>query len=191
MDVKGYNEVNGPMRVALVRHPRPSVAPGICYGRVDLALHPDAPAQIDTAVNTLRSFAPACIWSSPALRCQAMANALAVALGAPIRHDARLLEMDFGAWEGRPWDKIPRDALDCWAADPLAFAPPGGESGAHLVARVSAFHHDIKARAQTCIVVAHGGPLRVLQPLLSGTKVDLLAPSMPIGGVDIFTAPAG
>ncbi len=101
------------------------------------------------------------------------------------------MEMNFGAWEGLSWNEIPRDALDLWAADVLGFTPPGGESGADLVARVSAFHRDIVARGEACVVVAHGGPLKVLRPLLTGAKVDLLAPSMPIGGVEMITAPAG
>ncbi len=188
---EGKRDVNCEISVALVRHPRPEVPPGICYGRLDLALHKDAPAQIEAAVHVLRSFAPACIWSSPALRCQAMARALAQAHAAPLHHDARLQEMDFGAWEGLPWNDVPRNALDLWAANPLAFAAPGGESGAELMARISAFHRDIVARGQSCVVVAHGGPLKLLRPLLLGAPVNLMAPSMPIGGVEIITVPAG
>lgn len=185
MDIKTKRETSDDWRVALVRHPRPRVAPGTCYGRTDLDLHPDAAAQIEAAVHLLRSFAPAHIWSSPARRCAAMAAALSHALHAPIHTDARLLELDFGAWEGQAWDDIPRDALDLWAADPLAFAPPGGESGANLVARITEFHQHIESRGTPCIVVAHAGPLKLLGPLLRHSPLDLLAPSMPIGAVEI------
>lgn len=183
--------MTGNLRVALVRHPRPDVAPGICYGRLDLALHADAPAQVEAAVEVLRSFLPACIWSSPALRCQTMANALGLAFGVPVRHDARLLEMNFGTWEGMAWNDVPRAALDRWAADPIGFAAPGGESGHDLMSRVTAFHRDIVACDKPCVVVAHGGPLKVLRPLLEGKSIDLMAASMPIGSVQIITAPEG
>ena len=36
----------------------------------------------------------------------------------PITLEPRLVEMDFGAWEMQPWDAIPRDQIDAWAADP-------------------------------------------------------------------------
>jgi alpha-ribazole phosphatase len=173
------------MRVALIRHPRPLVPAGTCYGRLDIPEHPDAAAQVAAAVVAVRSFRPAALWSSPALRCQGMARALAASLDTPLRHDARLLEMDFGAWEGMLWDNVPRDALDRWAGDPWGFAAPGGESGLELVARVSAFHDAIVEHASDCVIVTHGGPLKILRALRMGTEVDLMAPSMALGAVEL------
>ena len=97
-----------------------------------------------------------------------------------LRVDDRLQELDFGDWEGQPWSTIPRDDLDRWAADPLAFAPPGGESGAALIARVLSFQTVL---SEDCVVVSHGGPLKVLGALLQGQVVDLLAPPPAIGSV--------
>src|SRR5579872_1552412 len=109
------------MQVALVRHPPVLLAPGICYGRRDVALDPaQAPAAIARIVAALADF-PAPVWTSPATRCRQVAMALG-----EINQDARVLELDFGAWEGQSWDAIPRAELDRWAADPLGFAPPGG-----------------------------------------------------------------
>lgn len=169
------------MRVALIRHPRPLVEPGICYGRLDLPEHPDAAVQIAATVEALRSFPSRMLWSSPALRCQGMALALAASLGAALHHDVKLLEMDFGAWEGMRWDDVPRDALDHWAADPLGFAAPCGESGRALVARVSAFYSQILRNGEDCVVVTHGGPLKILRALRVGADIDLMAPAMALG----------
>lgn len=47
--------------------------------------------------------------------------------------------MDFGDWEMQPWAAIQRAALDGWAADPLGYAPPGGESVGDLRRRVCEF----------------------------------------------------
>ena len=55
------------------------------------------------------------VFSSPLLR----ARQLAEALDPEARIDERLSEIDFGEWEGQPWDAIERDALDAWAADIL------------------------------------------------------------------------
>ena len=97
-------------------------------------------------------------------------------------------ELDFGTWEGQPWNNIPRDDINRWASDLLGFAPPGGESGADLIARVAAFHNDIVAAGQDCIVVSHGGPLRVLAALLRGVPVDLSVPATPLGSAQLFTS---
>ena len=173
------------MQVVLIRHPRPLVEAGICYGRLDLPEHPDAAAQIQAAMATLRGFTPATLWASPALRCQGMAQALASSLSVPVHHDPRLLEMDFGDWEGLAWDNVPRDALDRWASEPLGFAPPGGETGQALIARVTSFHNEISLHARDCVVVTHGGPLKILRALRAGRAIDLMAPTMALGAVEI------
>ncbi|MGZ6329257.1 MAG: histidine phosphatase family protein [Candidatus Limnocylindrales bacterium] len=56
--------------------------------------------------------------------------------------DARLLEMDYGAWEGLTYEQISvRDgpARRLWEADPASLACPGGESGNDVAARVRSF----------------------------------------------------
>ncbi len=171
-------------RVALVRHSRALVASGICYGRLDLELHPDGAAEIARIAAELAGFGASAIWSSPARRCIAVAAALGPP--APLR-TARLLELNFGAWEGMAWDDIDRAALDLWAASPMDFAPPGGESGAALIARVRSFHATLYEAGQDCVVVSHGGPLKVLRALLRGERIDLLAKPLGLGCVDIVT----
>ncbi len=168
------------MQVVLVRHPPPDIPPGVCYGRLDLTVRTTDAVRIGAQLAALNL---TLAWSSPALRCRMVAEAS----GLPVRHDTRLLELDFGAWEGVTWDGVPREALDRWAADPLGFAPPGGESGAQLLARVRDMHRAILAENADCAVVSHGGPLRLLAALLRGEAPDLLAQAPPIGSVQAFT----
>ena len=98
------------MILHLIRHPRPLVAAGICYGRLDLEAE-NATALAASLRAELPTDLP--VWRSPLSRCRALAEALHPQ---PLI-DARLAEMDFGAWEGRSWDTIPRAELDAWAAD--------------------------------------------------------------------------
>ncbi len=145
------------MELFLIRHPEPAVAPGVCYGRSDLGLAGDAEA----AAVRLRAHLPAAIavYSSPLARCRALAERLAER---PV-FDERLVEMDFGEWEMQRWADIERATLDAWAADLLHFAPPGGESAAHLRARALHFLDDLGAAGHaTAALVTHGGLLRVL-----------------------------
>ncbi|EXI77562.1 MAG: putative phosphoserine phosphatase 2 [Candidatus Accumulibacter appositus] len=117
------------MQLFLIRHPRPLLESGICYGRLDIEAEDPQPV-----AKRLRTFLPADtpIVTSPLRR----ALGLAEALHAQAQVDARLMEIDFGEWEGQRWSEIDRRFLDAWAADVLHFAPPGGESAAMLRARV-------------------------------------------------------
>jgi alpha-ribazole phosphatase len=166
------------MRIALVRHKRPLIGAGICYGRLDIPVHPE----VEHAADAVLAGASR-VWTSPARRCRTLAEVVAAALAVPLTEDARLQELDFGAWEGRPWDDVPRADLDRWAASPLTFAPPGGESGEALIARIRDFDITLRADRRDCVVVSHGGPLKVLSALLDGRPIDLLAETQPIGSV--------
>ncbi len=170
-----------PVRIVLVRHPPTDLPPGLCYGRLDLPLSPAGLAMLPGLAARLAAYRPARVWSSPAARCLALARAAAA--GAPLVTEARLWELDFGAWEGLAWEHVPREALDRWAADPLGFAPPDGETGAALLARVGAVAAALRAAAEDAVVVTHGGPLRLLPALLTGRAPDLLSPAPPMGAV--------
>lgn len=142
------------MILHLIRHPRPLIATGICYGQLDIACEdPSAAAQ------RLRSDLPAGlpVWSSPLQRCQVLAEALHPAP----RFDHRLAEMHFGEWEGMRWDDIPRKELDAWAANVLDYAPPGGESPRQLQMRALEFVASLSE--PEAILVTHAGIIRMLQ----------------------------
>jgi alpha-ribazole phosphatase len=165
-----------------------SIAPGICYGRLDVGVDASRAGEVSALAADPRLRGAVRVWTSPARRCLVVAEAVAGELRVDLTPDARLWELDFGQWEAVAWDAVDRAALDRWAADPKAFAPPGGESGAVLVARVRAFHEELCREARDCVVVAHGGSLKVLAPLLQGRPVDLLAPAQPMGSVVVIDA---
>jgi alpha-ribazole phosphatase len=179
----------GDMKIVLIRHLAPSIATGICYGRLDVAADPATADQIAGLAAKPTLVGATRVWTSPARRCRALAHALALTLRARQVVDARLQELDFGAWEGKSWDTIPLAALDRWAASPLTFAPPGGESGAELVLRVRDFCAELMRAQQNCVVVSHGGPLKVLIALLQGKDADLLAATPPVGSVTTVAYP--
>jgi alpha-ribazole phosphatase len=151
------------MRLILVRHPQPLVAPGICYGSTDL---PVAPAVAQRAAATLAATLPpaARLYSSPLQRCAT----LAALLSQPTL-DTRLAELDFGQWEMQPWDAIPKAQVDAWAADLVHYRPGGGESVLQLTARVASFY-DAMCRLpdEEAIVICHAGTMRVLAACQAG-----------------------
>ncbi len=149
------------MRVYLVRHPPVALDPGICYGASDVAL---ADGWRDSLARTLAQIDAgdregAAVFSSPLARCLAPARVL----GRPVEADARLRELDFGAWELLAWDAISRAELDAWAAALETRAPPGGEALAALDARAADFLAALAERApDAAIVFTHSGVIRCM-----------------------------
>lgn len=135
------------------RHPRADDAAGRCIGRTDLGV--DA-RRAKRLAHRIRQFArrhalPRAVVTSPLTRCCAVGRWLA-RWGWQHRIDPDLAELDFGGWDGLPWQAIPRDAIDAWCADFAHHAPGGGESVAALLRRVRGFD-----AAPARIVVTHGG----------------------------------
>lgn len=146
------------MRLYLVRHFKPMVAPGVCYGRSDLAVDPQLAA---AALPALRAQLPSAlpVYSSPLLRCASLARALS----SDVRFDARLAELDFGSWEMRPWSDIPRLEVDAWAGDVARYRPGGGESVCDMAQRICAFHDDLaRQNIPAAVLVCHAGAMRLL-----------------------------
>lgn len=154
------------MELILVRHPLPEVAPGLCYGSSDLPAAAAALAEGHAALAP--RLAPwlargARLYSSPLRRCSALA-----ALLGDFTPDARLVEMDFGAWELRPWSDIPREEVDAWAADLLDYRPGGGETVREAAARVQSFLDELQGDA---VIVCHAGTMRLMAAIAAGEPV--------------------
>ncbi|GGZ11344.1 histidine phosphatase family protein [Pseudoduganella plicata] len=152
------------MELLLVRHPRPLVDTGICYGSSDLAVAQDELTRVHASLRL--PHAP--VFSSPLQRCAALARLLS----ADVAFDANLAEMDFGAWEGRAWDDIPRREVDAWAADLLRYRPGGGENVFEVARRVACAMDTIRHHGTgTAIVICHAGTIRLMTALASGTPL--------------------
>ncbi|HEU4846473.1 MAG TPA: alpha-ribazole phosphatase family protein [Burkholderiaceae bacterium] len=160
------------MRMTLIRHPQPLVAPGVCYGSTDLALAQKPRDQVLAALaGTLPAGAP--LYASPLRRCAELAERIGAAT--PI-YDARLAEMHFGAWEMQRWDDIPRTEIDAWAADLVHYRPGGGESVLQMATRVADFYSALRAGAPSdIIIVCHAGTMRLLMACHAGLAPAAMA----------------
>jgi len=158
------------MRIYLVRHPRPEVPAGHCYGRSDLAANEADVARVLAALASRGLPGAMPVYASPLARSAVLAQRLSPAPA----FDARLAEMDFGAWEMRSWDDIPRSEIDAWSADLLHYRPGGGESVMDVAARVAGFDADIRREGHAqALVICHAGTMRLMHSLhLGGTLVD-------------------
>jgi broad specificity phosphatase PhoE len=104
----------------------------------------------------------------------------------PVETDDRLMEMDYGAWEGVTVEEIERRFADDYAryvADPASFVFEGGESGGLVAQRVRSFIDDLldwwaseselgsEPADRTTLVVGHSSLNRVMLAGLLGTPL--------------------
>lgn len=154
------------MEIYLIRHTAVQ-ATGLCYGHHDVAL---ADTFATEAAQLLAKLPPAPAggyraFSSPAARCRVLAEAVTPA---PITADERLREMNFGAWENRPWNDLPPAETAPWMADFVTLTPPGGETFGAVQQRAAAFLAELAATAAApaptapVLVFTHGGTIRAL-----------------------------
>lgn len=146
------------MALILLRHTTPQVAEGICYGQTDLRLADSFEHEAQVALNALPKFDA--IVTSPLTRCRLLADFITLRVSLCVTEDARLMEMDFGAWEGVAWNDIPRAEIDAWAEDVLHARPHGGESVAMLRDRSLKALADWQARYERPLIVTHAGVIK-------------------------------
>lgn len=146
--------------ILLVRHGE--TAPnreGRLLGRSDPELTERGRRQSEALGRTLAGEAPRAVVASPLARCRATARAIAGACGLEIEVDDRLVEIDYGEWDGRSLRDIPPDLSRRWRLD-ASFAPPGGESLASVAERVSGWCEEWRDREQPVIAVSHVSPIK-------------------------------
>ena len=146
------------MRLILVRHTRPAVPGNVCYGVTDLDVASTFEEEAARVIEAL-PLAERLV-TSPLRRCRLLAERIGAARALVPVIDARLREMDFGAWEGVPWESIPRAELDAWAADFLHARPHGGESVHMLRERVEAAIDNYRRSGLSHVVVTHAGIIK-------------------------------
>ena len=166
------------MRLWLARHAAVVRQDAICYGRLDLVA--DEALTQAAALHLHRTLPPAvAVRRSPARRCGQLAEALATLRpGLAVAIDPDLQEMDFGQWEGRPWDAIGEPALSAWTSDFATHRAGGGESVQQLLDRVHRALHRERECADA-LWITHAGVIRAARLLISGVRVVKRADQWP------------
>lgn len=157
------------MKLWLVRHARPLVEPGVCYGALDLAADPTATqeAGADLAAQ-LPAHVP--VLCSPLRRCTELAGVLhALRPDLAWRVDPRLREMDFGCWEGVRWSAIAQEAFVPWMADFHAHRFGGRDCVGDLMDRVAQALSETSQHDE-CVWITHAGVIRAASLLKRGVS---------------------
>jgi alpha-ribazole phosphatase len=163
------------VKLWLLRHARALVDSGVCYGALDVAADEAATqAAAQKASDALPDGLP--VWHSPLQRCEHLAQVLqGLRPDFALEVEPRLREMNFGAWEGKPWDAIPRQEMDAWVADFGYYRVGGAECTQAVLARTAQALADFQRALQAAgrgegVWITHAGVIRCVALLVRGVE---------------------
>jgi broad specificity phosphatase PhoE len=131
---------------------------GLLLGRADPPLTDRGRRQADSLAERLAALEPATVMTSPLGRARATAEPIAELAGCDVDVDDRLVEIDYGEWDGQPLADLTREVVARWRADP-DFAPPGGESLRVVGKRVAGFCEE-RLGDRVVVAVSHVSPIK-------------------------------
>lgn len=149
------------MQITFIRHTRVDVPKGIVYGQTDVKLAETYRSEFEHIRSELQTKQYDAVYSSPLSRCKLLAENINNCPN--IQFDNRLMELNFGNWEGKKWDDIYKTDKS-WFDNYLTQACPGGESNIDLMHRCKDFliHLFEEHNKANILIISHGGPIRAM-----------------------------
>ncbi|MEM9826397.1 MAG: histidine phosphatase family protein [Planctomycetota bacterium] len=168
--------------LTLIRHGEVDPAmKKICYGQMDVPLSEHGRTSSLHLASTLASkMMPDRIVYSGRSRTRFLAEAFSQALDHKIqpKEDRRLLERDYGTWQGKTWDKVFESDPDHFhdlIEKPDSYRPPGGETTTEMKQRICQWYKELSepnddalAGTFSVIAITHSGPLTALAGSMLG-----------------------
>ncbi len=155
-------------RLALLRHGETSwTQDKRVQGRTDVALSDRGRAAL-AALRLPSGWTSASVMSSPLIRCQQSAAALGLQ---HVTVEPRLIEMDWGDWEGRRLADLRAElgmAMTVNEDRGVDFQPPQGESPRMVLERVRPWLVQCAISEAATVAVTHRGVIRVIFALATG-----------------------
>lgn len=158
---------------------------GKYIGKLDEPLCDRGVEDLLTLQGTYRYPTAEAVYSSPLARCVQTAELLYPDVYLQIVDDLR--ELDFGTFDGCTAEELQNNpAFLAWLEDSATSAPPGGESGAQLFARIhnaldQILRNMMEEEISSAAVITHGGIIAML----------LSACGLPKGSIEEWRAPHG
>ncbi|MGB6016207.1 MAG: histidine phosphatase family protein [Nodosilinea sp.] len=147
--------------------------------------------QASRLVEVCRGYGVRSLLVSPEQRALETAQIVADALGVPLQCSETLRERNWGEWSGESWQQIHERLKPMSLEERFTFMPPGGESWQQMEQRLMSCVDSWQRMSESAAVVAHGGLMRALIPLLldepreSSFRYDLENASVSVFGVKV------
>ena len=157
---------------------------GRWHGQQNPPLNARGTAQASALGHALKGQALSAVYSSLLLRAVSTAQEVALQHRLNVCRDARLNEINLGAWEGLPQKEIAArypQILQAWQDDPRSTRPPDGESIAELEERVLAAVDEIAIAypGETVCVIGHKMTNGVIRSHYLGLPLNEALRSIP------------
>jgi len=175
------------MEVYLIRHTKVSVEQGVCYGQKDVDLAESYPEELETVKEKLKNIDFDTVFTSPLSRAKRLATDIC---GDNPVIDDRLMELNFGDWEGKVWDEIKDPLLPAWMEDFVNKKCSNGESFIMLRDRILEFWNEVKLMDCTNVAIfTHGGVIRTINAIHKNIKLEdsFNEPAADYGDVNVIT----
>lgn len=127
----------------------------VFQGHIDEDISENGARQLERLAERFQTIPLEALYTSPLLRAAKTAQAMNRGHGLPLQIDDRLMEINGGHWEGKPWEDLPRlypAEWEDWNHRPWVFDPDEGEAMPHVFRRM----------AQVLTEIAAGNPGRVV-----------------------------
>ena len=176
----------GLIMIYIIRHGKTELNKAfVLQGRSNYPLNEEGIRQAEEAAQGLKNIEFSYVFSSPLVR--AVQTARIVAPGAAISVDERLIEMDYGPYEGTdlrdPGPEITRFFSD-FVHNP---APEGMESLESVVSRTGEFIEDIRSLTGDILISTHAIAMKgILENLTPGSNGSYWPKN--IGNCDVYAA---
>lgn len=168
------------------RHPKPIAAKSICIGQTDIAVDK---RKLKRLANKVERFVrlhrlPKIVWVSHLQRSLGVGQILAQR-GFQYKVAPELAEINFGKWDGRPWEQISQQEIDDWCHNFAYFAPDNGENLHQLFERAESW---IRARTvesnaerdnKPILAVGHAGWINAAKMIAYEQDVPKVATQWP------------
>lgn len=145
------------MGIYLIRHTKPDIEQGICYGQSDIGVAETFEKELAKIIQYLPKNIQN-VYSSPLVRCSKLAKALFP--DHVIQFKKELMELNFGLWEMQNWNDISQIEIQPWMQDFVHVQVPAGESYLELHERVIHCFEWIASQEKPAVIITHGGVIR-------------------------------
>ena len=159
------------MKLYISRHGQtPWNVEDLICGRTDVPLTEVGQQQVKRLAESALDKGIEVILCSPMLRARQTAQAVSDAIGVPIQIDDRLIEMDFGTFEGT--SRFGEEFQ--WIRAQMSTRFPGGESGFDVAYRVYSLLYEIREKYadKTVLLVCHNCVSRAVRSFFMNLSTE-------------------
>ena len=149
----------------------------VFQGSMNAELSENGHKQLTLLAERCKNFPVDVIYTSPLIRARKTAEAFNTYHNAPVIIDPRLVEIDGGEFEGKPWEQLVHafpEQFAVWTGNHGCFEAPGGETVKAVQERMTAAFTDIafQEKGKSIAIISHGCALRTLICFLKGLTLD-------------------